>query len=130
MVVAHAATVTAVADRRRLFVSGLEAFADGLYDRGAVVFTSGACLGRTSEIKLHRVDAGTVEIELWRTMTDTVAAGDGLTVTPGCDKRFETCRDRFDNAVAFRGFPHLPGNDFLIASPASGAVNDGGALTP
>ncbi|MDX5493645.1 MAG: phage BR0599 family protein, partial [Alphaproteobacteria bacterium] len=32
------------------------------------------------------------------------------------DKQFTTCRDRFANAVNFRGFPHMPGNDFVMAS--------------
>jgi uncharacterized phage protein (TIGR02218 family) len=128
--IAHPAVVVAAAHRRRLTVAGLDDFADARFDRGQVTFTSGACAGRTTEIKVHRVDAGVVELELWRTMTEGIAAGDALTVTEGCDKRFETCRDRFANAHAFRGFPHIPGNDFLIASPASGGVNDGGALVP
>jgi len=37
-----------------------------------------------------------------------------------CDQRFETCRDVFDNAVNFRGFPDLPGPDFIIKGPTSG----------
>lgn len=130
VVVDHAATVVDVADRRRLVVAGLDGFAEGLFDRGRVVFASGACRGRASEIKVHRVAAGAVELELWRTMSDAVVVGDGLVVTRGCDKRFETCRDSFANAAAFRGFPHIPGNDFLVASPASGGVNDGGVLVP
>ncbi len=124
----RAATVTAVLDRRRILVSGLADLADGRLDRGTVTFTSGACTGRGSEIRVHRVDAGTVEIELWRTPTDIVALGDTLSVAEGCDKRFETCRDRFANAAAFRGFPHIPGNDFLVASPTSGGPADGGPL--
>lgn len=124
----RAATVTAVRDRRRLVVSGLADVAEGRFDRGAVTFTSGACAGRASEIRVHRVDAAGVELELWRAMSDPIAPGDGLTVAYGCDKLFETCRDRFANAEAFRGFPHIPGNDFLVASPASGGVADGGVL--
>lgn len=51
----------------------------------------------------------------------------GLTGVDGqsCDKRFETCRDVYANAVNFRGFPHMPGPDALIAGPAAGD-NDGG----
>lgn len=42
-----------------------------------------------------------------------------------CDKRFETCRDVFANTLNFRGFPHMPEPDVLLAGPpASG--NDGG----
>lgn len=42
-----------------------------------------------------------------------------------CDQRFETCRDVFSNTENFRGFPHMPGNDFVLAGPAA-SQNDGG----
>lgn len=35
----------------------------------------------------------------------------------GCDKQLSTCRDRFSNAVNFRGEAHLPGNDLLTRYP-------------
>ncbi len=41
-----------------------------------------------------------------------------------CDQRFETCRDVFANTENFRGFPHMPGSDFVLAGPAAGQ-NDG-----
>ena len=53
---------------------------------------------------------------------------DPFTVTAGCDKRFETCRDRFANSINFRGFPHIPGNDFVISGADASANNDGGSL--
>jgi hypothetical protein len=46
----------------------------------------------------------------------------------GCDRRLTTCRDRFDNVVNFRGFPHIPGNDFILKYPKSGDVLDGQPL--
>ncbi len=42
-----------------------------------------------------------------------------------CDKSFATCRDVFANAENFRGFPHMPGPDFVLTGPAAGR-NDGG----
>ncbi len=42
-----------------------------------------------------------------------------------CDHRLETCRDVFANIENFRGFPHLPGPDFILSGPAAGG-NDGG----
>lgn len=53
--------------------------------------------------------------------------GVDVSVFPGiaCDHRFETCRDVFGNGENFRGFPHLPGTDFVLAGPAA-AGNDGG----
>lgn len=40
-----------------------------------------------------------------------------IEIREGCDKRFATCAQRFDNAVNFRGEPHLPGNDLLTRYP-------------
>ena len=34
--------------------------------------------------------------------------GDSVEIAPGCDRRVETCRDRFNNVRAFGGFPFLP----------------------
>jgi uncharacterized phage protein (TIGR02218 family) len=47
----------------------------------------------------------------------TVAPGTAVELREGCDKRFETCVSRFDNAVNFRGEPHLPGSDLLTRYP-------------
>jgi hypothetical protein len=44
-----------------------------------------------------------------------------------CDKRYATCRDTFHNIVNFRGFPDLPGEDFLTVYPRDGQVLDGGS---
>ena len=53
---------------------------------------------------------------------------DAFTVTAGCDKSFRTCKAKFDNAVNFRGFPHVPGVDFALTYPDRGAKNDGGSM--
>lgn len=44
-----------------------------------------------------------------------------------CDKRFETCVGVFDNGTNFRGFPDMPGDDFVLARPTSGRRHDGGS---
>ena len=45
---------------------------------------------------------------------------------PTCDKRYRTCVATFDNGLNFRGFPDLPGEDFLTIYPRLGDVMDGG----
>lgn len=52
-----------------------------------------------------------------------------LDAVPGgvCDKRFSTCRDVFSNVANFRGFPDIPGEDFLTLTPAEGGAHDGGS---
>lgn len=123
------AVVDAVLDAHRIRVSGLETSAAGDFDRGLARIVAGPGAGRRSEIRFHGVDLEGVVLDLWRPITADLGVGTTLALTPGCDRRFETCRDRFANAVAFRGFPHIPGNDFLVASPTLGSiVNDGGAI--
>ena len=53
----------------------------------------------------------------------------GVAETAGraCDKRWETCVGTFGNGVNFRGFPDVPGDDFLTAWPAGSGRNDGGS---
>lgn len=48
-----------------------------------------------------------------------VEAGCRVELREGCDKRFQTCVERFGNAVNFRGEPHLPGNDLLTRYPGA-----------
>ena len=100
--------------------SGIGGFADGWFTAGKLAFTSGANAGFAVEVKMHRVALDGVLIELWQRPPEPIAVSDAFTVTAGCDKRFATCRDRFANAVNFRGFPHIPGNDFVISYPVPG----------
>ena len=81
--------------------------------------------GRAMEVRAHRATAGVVEIELWQPMHFEVAAGDTFIVTAGCDKLFATCAAKFANAENFRGFPHMPGNDFALSYARTGDTNDG-----
>lgn len=53
--------------------------------------------------------------------------GAGLVLVAGCDKRIETCRDRFANTANFRGFPVMPGAEFVIQVAQSGPDNTGGS---
>ena len=79
------------------------------------------------EVKRHTVVSGAVTLELWQQMGKPVAVGDTFAVTAGCDKQFTTCRSRFSNADNFRGFPHIPGNDYVISVPRQTDIEDPGA---
>jgi len=37
-----------------------------------------------------------------------VSAGDTYTIYPGCDKKFSTCQNVYNNATNFRGFLGVP----------------------
>jgi uncharacterized phage protein (TIGR02218 family) len=113
-------SVLAVEGASLLRAAGLDAFEDNWFTRGKLAFSSGANAGIAAEVKEHRRDAGEVRLSLWQRPAEPMAAGDLFVVTAGCDKRFETCRSKFANAVNFRGFPHLPGNDFVVAYAVPG----------
>lgn len=127
---AHGATavVRAVEGGLRLRVDGLDGFAKGAFARGRALFADGANAGFATEVKAHLADAGGVVLRLWQRPPFEVAEGDALTLTAGCDKRFATCRDRFANAANFRGFPHMPGNDFIITVAIPGEGGYDGSL--
>lgn len=115
-----AGAVVAVLDASTFTVSGLGAFADGLFSRGVLAWDSGG----SAEIAAHYAGAF-ARIELAAPWNTTIASGDTFVATAGCDKRHATCRDRFANTVNFRGFPHMPGPDAAQAGPAVGDRLDG-----
>jgi uncharacterized phage protein (TIGR02218 family) len=121
-------TVDAVSDDRLLTVSGLGAFDSNWFRFGKLTWTSGNNAGRIAEIKAH-ARGSTVTLTLWQRAPSAVSAGDGFTVTAGCDKTLAICKAKFDNVASFRGFPHMPGNDraFAYVVGESGE-NDGGSF--
>jgi uncharacterized phage protein (TIGR02218 family) len=120
--------VTALAGSSTFLASGLSGFADGWFTAGRLAFTGGANAGVAVEVKTHRVDASGVTLALWQAMPEAIAPGDTFVVTAGCDKRFATCRDRFGNGDNFRGFPHIPGNDFVVSYAVPGQAGQGGPI--
>jgi uncharacterized phage protein (TIGR02218 family) len=122
-------TVTAT-DAAYLFsASGLDGFAESWFDGGLVTWTSGANEGRAMEVKRFTLAGSAAQVELWRSMAGAIAPGDGFTIIAGCDKTFPTCKSKFANGVNFRGFPHIPGNKYIMAYPVSGDPdNDGSSM--
>lgn len=118
--------VTATEGTSAFAVSGLDGFSEGWFAQGRLTWTGGANAGLSMEIKDHRLLSGEVRLSLWQAMAETVAVGDAFKVTAGCDKNFATCRDRFANSDNFRGFPQIPGNDFVMSYPVSGASGSAG----
>ncbi len=109
------ATVADVAGARRFTVMGAEIFADGFFASGSFRFVTGGNLGRAGQVKFHRLSGGKARVELWQDLPEAPAAGDQILLRAGCDKQFATCRAKFSNGVNFRGFPHMPGDDFVMS---------------
>lgn len=103
-------------------------FDDRWFERGRLVVLTGAAAGLVAVVKNDRLSGRARTVELWEAIRAPVVAGDVVRLEAGCDRRAETCRLKFANFLNFRGFPHLPGEDWLTAVPRADGVNDGGSL--
>lgn len=112
----------------RLRIAGHTAFADRWFERGQLEVMSGASAGMTVMVKADRLTETGRVLDLWHATGASVVAGDSIRLQAGCDRRAETCRTKFANFQNFRGFPHIPGEDWLTSYPASTRLNDGGSL--
>lgn len=112
-----------------LVASGLAGFAADWFEHGILTWLSGENDGSRSLVKADRRVPGVGrEFQLWTAPGRPIAAGDRFRVVAGCDKQATTCRDKFGNFLNFRGFPHIPGDDWVTAYPKDGSVHDGGSL--
>lgn len=100
---------------RNFKISGVGAFDEQWFTKGLLAFQSGENKGLRIEIRSHRRVQGDAIIELWQEPAYPVAIGDIVELVAGCDKQIVTCRDKFSNVLNFRGFPHMPGNDFVAS---------------
>lgn len=113
----------------RLLFEPLPALDEGWFSRGVLRVMSGGGLGLSAVIKTDKVTGTARAIELWDVLGRMPAAGDSILLQAGCDKLATTCQTKFGNFLNFRGFPHIPGEDWLMSYPVSSAVNDGGSLS-
>lgn len=98
------------------------------FARGRLRVLSGAATGLWGLIKSDEITAaGGRTVSLWHDLGAEVAPGDQVRLEAGCDKRRETCAAKFDNQLNFRGFPDIPGDDWMVSVPAREAGNDGGS---
>jgi uncharacterized phage protein (TIGR02218 family) len=105
-------------------------FVDDWATRGKLAFTSGANAGKSVGVKRQRSVGSMCRVDLWAVLPFAVSVGDAVSLTAGCDKQFATCGAKFSNAANFRGFPHMPGTDFVASFATSGDPNnDGGQRT-
>ena len=102
--------------RRVVAVDGravtLDAAADGM-GFGELTWMEGANCGLTSPV----IAADAAILHLAEAPPFFPAAPVRVRLVEGCDRQLATCRDRFANAVNFRGEAHLPGNDLLTRYP-------------
>ncbi len=102
-------TATTVTTKSK-FTDTSRSEADGYFNFGKIKFTSGANNNIEMEVKEYR----NKEFSLALPMPYDIGVGDSYSLEAGCDKTFETCMAKFNNAVNFRGEPHVPGTDRIL----------------
>jgi uncharacterized phage protein (TIGR02218 family) len=113
---------------RVLRFAGFAGFDDRWFEGGRIEVLSGAAAGLSGVVKSDRLSGAMRRVELWQSLRAPLAPGDQLRLLAGCDRRAATCRVKFGNFLNFRGFPHLPGDDWITAYPRSDQANTGGSL--
>lgn len=124
------AILVAVTERGAVLdLPALPAFAEGWFVDGRVQVLDGTAAGASASIRREEHRASGLRLHLWASPGLAPLAGDTVAVIAGCDKRFSTCRLKFVNQANFQGFPHVPGDDWLLATPRSDGSATGGSLT-
>lgn len=112
----QSAQVVTVTDNRQFTVDLLDK-EDDFYNGGVIFWYTGLNAGRRMEIKDWTLIGSS--IELYLPVSESVNISDVFSVNAGCDKKIETCRDKFNNVINFRGEPHLPGEDLFLERPSA-----------
>ena len=117
--------VEAVEDGRVFRFAAFASFDDFSFDGGRLDVLTGAAAGLVGVVKSDQRKAAGRKIELWQSIQAPIVAGDTIRVSAGCNKSATTCRAKFDNFLNFRGFPHIPGDDWLASYPVPDRANGG-----
>jgi uncharacterized phage protein (TIGR02218 family) len=119
--------VAAIKEAQRLDWPGFDDYADRWFERGRLTVLTGAAAGLVQVVKSDRLSASGRRVELWEAIRAPLRPGDMVRIEAGCDRTPVSCRTKFANLVNFRGFPHVPGEDWLVAYPVASGANDGGS---
>ncbi|WGI20830.1 DUF2163 domain-containing protein [Amylibacter sp. IMCC11727] len=122
-------TVYTSSGRRVVELQHLGAFEQDWFVGGKATWVTGANAGSDGLIKVDHLRGLVRVIELFEETKFPIENGDILRVHAGCDKHAETCKGKFGNFANFRGFPHIPGEDWSVAYPVAG-TNMNGARRP
>lgn len=109
----------AEAHRSQRFVISPQPFLEARwFERGWLKVLDGPAAGLGGIVKTDILGPdGRRSIDLWEPVPVTITAGTAVRIEPGCDKRAQTCKNKFNNFINFQGFPHIPGEDWLIRVP-------------
>jgi uncharacterized phage protein (TIGR02218 family) len=117
--------VNAADDGRIFTFHDFASFDERWFEGGRFTPISGAASGLVGVVKIDRQTGRERRIELWQSLRAPITAGDMVRIEAGCDKSATTCRVKYSNFPNFRGFPHIPGEDWLASYPVPGRPNGG-----
>ncbi|WP_112309052.1 DUF2163 domain-containing protein [Pseudogemmobacter bohemicus] len=107
------------ADRREFSFDALPGFDPRWFEHGRLEVMSGEATGLVAMIRSDDQRQGGRRIVLWEGIRAALMPGDQLRLIAGCSKQPGICRGKFNNFNNFRGFPHLPEEDWLTSYPRS-----------
>jgi hypothetical protein len=102
------AAVTGVTDNRTFEAVSL-ADTDDAFNYGVLLWLTGSNAGYEMEVKDWTLSTHTMV--LFDKMPFAIEIGDTFAISMGCDRRLETCKNRFANVINMRAEPDLPGRD-------------------
>jgi uncharacterized phage protein (TIGR02218 family) len=125
--------VETVDDGRGFVLTSVSGFDDRWFEGGRLEVLTGPAAGLVGVVKNDRQDSGRRKIDLWTSIGAEIGVGDQVRLQAGCDKTPNTCRVKFANFLNYRGFPHIPGEDWLASYPvpdraSAGVSRVGGSL--
>ncbi|GGE40627.1 hypothetical protein GCM10011517_05360 [Actibacterium pelagium] len=121
-------TLEAVEENRIFRFSSLPEFEVQWFQKGTLEVLDGEASGLKGVIQNDQMTENGRLVSLWDALRVPVLVGSKVRLTAGCDRRADTCRLKFNNFLNFRGFPHIPGDDWMMAYPRQGQNNNGGSL--
>jgi len=105
-----------------------EDFAEDWFSSGVLRWESGANTGTELRVLRDTIEGGSRRLRVWQSPAAELRPGDRFRLFVGCDKSHRSCHAKFGNLLNFRGFPHMPGDDWVTAYPRSGQKLDGSAV--
>jgi len=101
----------------RVFTHNTSTQATGYFNHGIIEWLGGSANnGYKMEVKSYTFSAGVGTFTLQLPMPKNIVVGNSFRAIRGCDRRFDTCKNVFNNVNNFRGYPHLPGLDEMLKS--------------
>ena len=100
---------TYTAGNPSIFATNISAGSVGYYDLGYVKIFGGAYDGMSKTVKWSNVSpSGNLVLWFFEPWPIVIPAGQEFQVSPGCDKAYTTCKNKFNNVIHFRGTDQIP----------------------